>query len=107
MARPAADYWRKSDVTVCRFCGSAPRYVQEAHRRRRVAMAKKTNGRADLFDLARAGGLRKRVAKAIADADGAGKKSRKSAEKTVANLRSMLDELEDRATGGPKKRREA
>jgi hypothetical protein len=68
---------------------------------------KKNNGKADLFDLARAGGLRKRVAKAIAEAEGAGKKGRKSAEKTVGNLRSLLDELEDRATGGPGKRRAA
>jgi hypothetical protein len=71
-------------------------------------MAKKQRKKDDLFDLARAGGLRKRVAKTISEAGGStGKKSRKSAEKAVTNLRSMLDELEDRATGGPRKRREA
>lgn len=70
-------------------------------------MAKKKSRKDDLFDLARAGGLRKRVAKTIADGKGAGKKGRKSAESTLSNLRSMLDELEDRATGGPQKRRDA
>ena len=61
----------------------------------------------DLFELARAGGLRRGAAKAIAGGKGAGKKGRKSAEKTIANLRGLIDELEDRATGGPQKRRES
>jgi hypothetical protein len=67
----------------------------------------KTKQRTDLFDLARAGGLRRKAAKAIADGKGAGKKGRKSAEKTINNLRGLIDELEDRATGGPQKRRAA
>lgn len=70
-------------------------------------MAKKKKGNQDLFDLARAGGLRRRVAKSIADGKGAGKKGQRSAEKTIASLRSFIDELEDRATGGPQKRRAA
>jgi hypothetical protein len=70
-------------------------------------MANKKNRHTDLFDLARAGGLRRSAAKAIADGKGAGKKGRKTAEKTITNLRGLIDELEDRATGGPQKRRAA
>jgi hypothetical protein len=71
-------------------------------------MAKKQNKKQkDLFDLARAGGLRRRVAETISDGKGAGKKGRKSAEKTFGQLRGLIDELEDRATGGPQKRRAA
>jgi hypothetical protein len=71
-------------------------------------MAKKQNKKQkDLFELARAGGLRRKVASAISDGKGAGKKGRKSAEKTFTQLRGLIDELEDRATGGPQKRRAA
>ena len=69
-------------------------------------MAKKSSQR-DIFDLARAGGLRKRAARTLADGKGAGRKGRKEVEQTIGRLRSLLDELEDRATGGPQKRRQA
>jgi hypothetical protein len=60
----------------------------------------------DLFDTLRAGGLRKKTAKSLSDAfskaDGSapGRASRKA----IADLRSVVAELEDRAKGGPAKR---
>ena len=59
----------------------------------------------------RSSGLRKRVAreldKTTKRARSGGKGARKSLESTVSDLRSVLDQLEDRAKGGPDKRKAA
>jgi hypothetical protein len=64
----------------------------------------------DLFDKLRATGMRKKVARTVAQAaekaDGRGKPP-KVVRKTVKDLRSLVGELEDRATGGPEKRKAA
>jgi hypothetical protein len=67
-------------------------------------MAKTTDNQ--LFDRLRASGLRKRVARDLSSALGSAKSSRpsKAAQGTIGELRSLVDELEDRATGGPAKR---
>ena len=67
-------------------------------------MAKTTDNQ--LFDQLRASGLRKRVARDLSSALGSAKSSRpsKAAQSTIVELRSLLDELEDRASGGPGKR---
>jgi hypothetical protein len=69
-------------------------------------MAKKADD--SLFDRLRASGLRKRVArdvsKAFAEPDG---RASTVARKTAGELRKLADELEDRARGGPGKRRSA
>jgi hypothetical protein len=68
-------------------------------------MATKTSS-TDLFDRMRASGLRKRVAKDLSDAlskansTGPGK----AANGAIGDLRKLVDELEDRARGGPTKR---
>ena len=54
-----------------------------------------------LFDRLRAGGIRKRVARELAKAGGT------PAAKTIGDLRKLVDELEDRARGGQRKRRAA
>jgi hypothetical protein len=61
----------------------------------------------DLFDTLRAGGLRKSAANNLAKAFGKADNSApgKGAKKAVAELRSLVDELEDRARGGPAKRK--
>lgn len=67
-------------------------------------MAKTTDQ--DLFARLRASGLRKRVARAVADDVGrvrAGKRP-KTLDTAVTDLRTLLAELEDRARGGPGKR---
>lgn len=62
----------------------------------------------DLFDRLRANGLRKRVAGMLADQPGKGaSRAPRPARDAVANLRSMLSELEDRVQGGPAKRKAA
>jgi hypothetical protein len=66
----------------------------------------------ELFDRLRANGLRKRVAQTVAGAVGAGRgaTSRKppaAVMKVVGDLRGLASELEDRATGGPAKRKAA
>jgi|SRR5947209_17405069 len=62
----------------------------------------------DLFKRLRDSGLRKRVARSVADAAGAAdKRSPKVVQDTVRQLRSLASELEDRATGGPAKRKAA
>jgi hypothetical protein len=60
----------------------------------------------ELFDRLRATGLRKRVARDLSSALGSAKSSRasKTAQGTIGELRSLLDELEDRARGGPAQR---
>ena len=53
-----------------------------------------------LFDRLRAGGIRNRVARELA-------KGGTPAAKTIGDLRKLVDELEDRARGGQRKRRAA
>ena len=58
----------------------------------------------DLFEMLRARGLRRRAARALSDAAGAGRSgaatSQKAAMNMVADLRKLADEVEDRLTGG-------
>jgi hypothetical protein len=58
----------------------------------------------ELFEMLRARGLRRRAARALSDAAGAGRSgaatSQKAAMNMVADLRKLADELEDRLTGG-------
>jgi hypothetical protein len=63
----------------------------------------------DLFDKLRARGLRRSAANNIAKAFGKADSSPpgKGARKAVSELRSLVDELEDRARGGPGKRQAA
>ena len=63
----------------------------------------------DLFDKLRARGLRKSAANNIAKAFGRADSSppSKGAKRAVAELRSLVDELEDRVRGGPAKRKAA
>ena len=70
-----------------------------------VGMAKDT----DLFDKLRARGLRKSAANNLAKAFGKADKSPPSrgAKKAVTELRSLVDDLEDRVKGGPAKRQSA
>jgi hypothetical protein len=67
-------------------------------------MAKTTNN--ELFDRLRASGLRKRVARDLSGALSSARSSRasKATQSTITELRSILDELEDRARGGPASR---
>jgi hypothetical protein len=71
----------------------------------------KGKGTDDLFDLLRARGLRKRAARTISDAAGAGKGASSAgqaqAKKLVSDLRGLADEIEDRLTGKRAKRAEA
>jgi hypothetical protein len=62
----------------------------------------------ELFTRLRSTGLRKRVARDLSDAlsKGSGQAS-KTAHGTIDDLRRLVDELEDRARGGPAKRRTA
>ena len=70
-------------------------------------MAKTTDR--DLFDKLRARGLRKSAANNLAKAFGRADKSPpgKGARRAVTELRSLVEELEDRARGGPAKRQAA
>ena len=63
----------------------------------------------DLFDKLRARGLRKSAANNLSKAFGKADSSPPSrgAKKAVSELRSLVDELEDRARGGPAKRKAA
>jgi hypothetical protein len=61
-----------------------------------------------LTDRLHAGGLRKSVANSLADAAGRGKKaSPKAVREAATELRKLAAELEDRAKGGPAKRKAA
>ena len=61
--------------------------------------------------MLRARGLRKRAARVIAEASGAGRSAsgqvEKRARSVVKDLRGLADEIEDRITGGPAKRKAA
>ena len=60
----------------------------------------------ELFDRLRATGLRKRVARDLSDALSKAGNTRASqaAHGTIGELRKLVEELEDRASGGPQKR---
>jgi molecular chaperone GrpE (heat shock protein) len=62
-----------------------------------------------LFDRLRANGLRKRVARDLSNALGrtSGSRASKAANGTITELRKLVAELEDRAKGGPDKRKAA
>lgn len=61
-----------------------------------------------LADRLHAGGLRKRVAQTVADTIGDGRRTKKSsARNIVSELRSLANEIEDRATNGPGRRKAA
>src|SRR4051812_15493820 len=57
-----------------------------------------------LFDMLRARGLRKRAARVLAEASGAGRLAggqvEKRARAAIADLRGLADEIEERLTGG-------
>lgn len=65
--------------------------------------------RDELFDRLRASGLRKRVAKAVADdvARVRSGKTPRTLDRAVSDLRALASELEDRARGGPAQRKAA
>ena len=69
-------------------------------------MAKKS-ARKDLVDRLRMGGLRKDVAKRVAGIAGNSRKPSKSVRAVLDNLKAVTAEIEDRATGGPGKRKAA
>jgi hypothetical protein len=70
-------------------------------------MAKKSK-QDELFDMLRARGLRKRVARTLADATAsANGRTPKAVKSAVSDLKSLAVELEDRAKGGPNKRKAA
>lgn len=64
----------------------------------------------ELFDRMRATGLRRRAARVIAESAArvdARRKPPKAARKAIADLKGLVEEIEDRATGGPTKRKAA
>ena len=65
----------------------------------------------DLFEVLRARGLRKRAARVLSDAAGAGTaasgRSQAAATRVLADLRGLADEVEGRITGSNSKRSEA
>jgi hypothetical protein len=62
----------------------------------------------ELFDRLHASGLRKRVARTLAEATGkANGRTPKAVRNVADNLRAVVAELEDRARGGPAKRKAA
>jgi hypothetical protein len=62
-----------------------------------------------LFERLHAHGLRKRVARDLSSAlsRGSGTRAGKAANGTIAELRKLVADLEDRAKGGPEKRKAA
>jgi hypothetical protein len=70
-------------------------------------MARKSR-RDELFEMLRARGLRKRVARSLADAAAqTNRRTPKRVKKVTSDLRALAREIEDRATGGPAKRKTA
>src|SRR4051794_34853114 len=71
------------------------------------SMAKRKDDQ--LFDLLRARGLRKSAARVVSEASGAGRNAggqvEKRARAVITDLRGLADEIEDRLTGGPAKRK--
>jgi hypothetical protein len=72
-------------------------------------MAGKTSQADALFERLRANGIRKRVARDLSDALASAGSSGpgKAATARIAELRGVVADLEDRATGGPAKRQAA
>ena len=68
-------------------------------------MAKKSST-PDLFETLRRSGLRRRVARNVADAveKGRGSVSQKAIDRRVRDLRALVDDLQDRATGSNKRK---
>lgn len=70
-------------------------------------MARKSK-QEELFEALRARGLRKRVARTLAEATGrANGRTPKSVKNVTSELRALASQIEDRATGGPAKRKAA
>jgi hypothetical protein len=68
-------------------------------------MAKKSR-QDEIFEMLRARGLRKRVARTIAEATGkTNSRTPKVLKNAASDLKALAGELEDRATGGPAKRK--
>jgi hypothetical protein len=67
------------------------------------------SARDDLIDRLRVGGLRKKVAKNVADGIHSARGSRpsKSVSSVVDELKALTAEIEDRAKGGPARRKSA
>lgn len=62
----------------------------------------------EIFEALRARGLRKRVARSMAQATGrANRNTPKGVKKVASDLRALASEIEDRATGGPARRKAA
>jgi hypothetical protein len=61
----------------------------------------------ELFDRLRAQGLRKRTAKLIAEGNNRAGRPDEAVRQTLTDLRNVVDEAEDRLSGGPAKRRSA
>jgi uncharacterized sporulation protein YeaH/YhbH (DUF444 family) len=62
----------------------------------------------EIFEMLRARGLRKRVARSIADASArTNRNTPKGVKRVTSDLRSLASEIEDRVTGGPAKRKAA
>jgi BRCT domain type II-containing protein len=62
----------------------------------------------EIFEMLRARGLRKRVARSIAEATGKStSRTPKVLRNAASDLKALASELEDRATGGPAKRKAA
>jgi hypothetical protein len=70
----------------------------------------KTTGHADLVDRLRVGGLRRKVAEQVAAGIGnarAGAKPPKAVRRVLDELKAVTAEIEDRAKGGPARRKAA
>jgi hypothetical protein len=61
----------------------------------------------ELVDRLHAGGIRKRSAKLIASATDGRRKPAKQVRRAIDDLTKLVDEAEDRITGGPAKRKAA
>jgi hypothetical protein len=62
----------------------------------------------ELFEMLRARGLRKSVARRISEAAASTqKRTPKGVKKATSDLRALASEIEDRVTGGPAKRKAA
>ena len=62
----------------------------------------------EIFEMLRAKGLRKRVARSIAEATGkTSSRTPKVLRNAASDLKALASDLEDRATGGPAKRKAA
>jgi uncharacterized sporulation protein YeaH/YhbH (DUF444 family) len=78
-----------------------------AYSERSKGMARKSR-QDEIFEALRARGLRKRVARSLSEVAGrTNRNTPKGVKKVAADLRSLASEIEDRATGGPTKRKAA